>query len=129
MIVKSLVALLEGLFTVFKHLFKKSVTLQYPDERPNLPATFRGRHELSGCIGCGVCQQVCPCHAIYIEKDGKNVTSYKIDLRKCMFCGNCQYYCPVSAIKLKQDFELATGDEKDLLKELIRDKKEDEVIK
>ncbi len=116
---KSIKALLEGMFTVFKHLFKKSVTLQYPEELPNLPERFRGGHTLKGCIGCGICQQVCPCNAITIKKSGGKVTSYTINMRKCMFCGNCQYYCPVGAIKLGTDFELATDSNKELLNELI----------
>lgn len=118
-ILKSIKALLEGLFTVVKHLFKKSVTLQYPEERPVLPARFRGGHTLNGCIGCGICRQVCPCNAITIKKDEKKVTSYTINLRRCMFCGNCQYYCPVGAIKMGTNFEPAADCNNDLLKELI----------
>ena len=118
---KSIKALLEGLFTVFKHLFKKSVTLQYPEERPNLPKKFRGGHTLSGCIGCGICQQVCPCRAINITKDNNQVVSYTINLRQCMFCGNCQYYCPVNAIKMEQNFELGTDSNDDLIKELVKE--------
>ena len=116
---KSIKALLEGMFTVFKHLFKKSVTLQYPEEHPSLPERFRGRHTLKSCIGCGICRQVCPCNAITIKKSGGKVTSYTINMRKCMFCGNCQYYCPVGAIKMGADFELATDSNKELLNELI----------
>ncbi len=125
----SIKALGEGILTVFKHLFKKPVTLQYPEEHPVIPEKFRGGHKLNGCIGCGICQQVCPCSAITIKKENNNVISYKINLRHCMFCGNCQYYCPVSAIKLEKEFELATDNNSDLEKELVRDKEESEAKK
>ena len=32
-IIRSLVSLIEGHLTVFKHLFMKSVTVQYPEKR------------------------------------------------------------------------------------------------
>ena len=35
-------AILQGLSITFAHLFKKSVTLQYPEERHVLPKRYRG---------------------------------------------------------------------------------------
>ncbi|CCZ50520.1 nADH-quinone oxidoreductase subunit I [Acinetobacter sp. CAG:196] len=103
--------LFAGLFTVFKHLFKRPVTLEYPEKKRELNDNFRGKPVVEGCIGCGICQKVCPTGAISFTKDenGK-VSSYTVDLKKCMFCGNCEYYCPKGAIKLTQEYELATDD-------------------
>ena len=103
--------LFAGLFTVFKHLFKSPVTLEYPEKKRELNDNFRGKPVVEGCIGCGICQKVCPTGAISFTKDenGK-VSSYTVDLKKCMFCGNCEYYCPKGAIKLTQEYELATDD-------------------
>ena len=103
--------LFAGLFTVFKHLFKGPVTLEYPEKKRELNDNFRGKPVVEGCIGCGICQKVCPTGAISFTKDenGK-VSSYTVDLKKCMFCGNCEYYCPKGAIKLTQEYELATDD-------------------
>ena len=103
--------LFEGLFTVFKHLFKRPVTLEYPEKKRELNDNFRGKPVVKGCIGCGICQKVCPTGAISFTKDenGK-VSSYTVDLKKCMFCGNCEYYCPKGAIKLTKEYELATDD-------------------
>lgn len=100
-----------GLFTVFKHLFKRPVTLEYPKKKRELNDNFRGKPVVEGCIGCGICQKVCPTGAISFTKDenGK-VSSYTVDLKKCMFCGNCEYYCPKGAIKLTKEYELATDD-------------------
>lgn len=112
-------ALLEGLFTVLKHLFMRPVTLEYPEKKRFQSDAFRGKPSVkigeNGCVGCGVCKKVCPSGAINYEKDenGK-VISYTFDLNKCIFCGNCMYYCPHSAITLGQNFELGTADKSEL---------------
>ena len=104
-----------GLWTVFKHLFKKPVTLEYPEKKRVLNGNFRGKPQVSGCIGCGICKKVCPSGAISFAKDenGK-VYSYKFDLRKCIFCGNCSFYCPKGAIRMGDEYELACADASEL---------------
>lgn len=111
----SVVALFESLIMVFKHLYKKPVTLEYPEKKRTLPQAFRGKPVVSGCIGCGICKKVCPSGAISYRKnlEGK-VLSYTIDLKKCIFCGNCASYCPKGAIKMSDEYELATEDESNL---------------
>lgn len=117
---KYLVALVQGHLTVFKHLFKKPVTLEYPEKKNVLNDKFRGEHALvtdeNGklkCTACGTCQRVCPSFGtieIQKEKDenGKLYPkNYTIDLGKCIFCGNCVQYCPFDAIKMTKKYELA----------------------
>jgi [FeFe] hydrogenase (group B1/B3) len=62
------------------------------------------------CVNCGICQQVCPYHAIIkipvpceeacpvgaISKDANG--KERIDYDKCIFCGNCMRECPFGAM-------------------------------
>lgn len=118
--IKYLVALVLGHLTVFKHIFKSPVTLEYPEKKVTLNDKFRGEHALvtdeSGklkCTACGTCQRVCPSFGtIEIEKDkneeGKFYPkNYSIDMGKCIFCGNCVQYCPFGAIIMTKKYELA----------------------
>ena len=101
--------LLLSMLTVFKHLFKKPVTLEYPEKRIIPPENFRGKPFVKDCIKCMTCIKVCPSGAIKIEGD-----KFNIDLNKCIFCGNCTYYCPVKAIRMGASYELASKDKQDL---------------
>ena len=115
-LIKSLKATVDGLLTVFKHLFKRPVTLEYPEKKVELNDKFRGKIKVKGCIGCGICVKVCPSGAICFEKDASGkVHSYKVDLKKCIFCGNCKFYCPVKAISMTKEYELATADKTNLV--------------
>lgn len=93
-----------SLFTVFKHLFKRPVTLEYPEKKYPVNEYFRGKPVVSpDCIKCGTCMRVCPSEAIKIYDN-----NFVIDMKKCIFCGNCSFYCPKAAIKMSKDYELAT---------------------
>jgi NADH-quinone oxidoreductase subunit I len=102
--------LLKGLSVTQRNWFRKSVTLEYPEEKTPQSHRFRGLHALrrypngeERCIACNLCEAVCPACAITIEaeprEDGqRRTTRYEIDLFKCIFCGFCEESCPVDAI-------------------------------
>ena len=99
-----------SLYTVFKHLFKRPVTLEYPEKKIPVNEYFRGKPVVNPeCSRCATCMRVCPTGAIKIQEK-----EFKIDLKKCIFCGNCSFYCPKSAIKMSDVYELASS-EKDSL--------------
>jgi len=63
----------KGLKITMKNMFKPSVTLEYPDERPDIPPGYRGVPTLvkdpngrEKCVSCQLCEFVCPPKAIRI---------------------------------------------------------------
>ena len=113
----SLWELFKGLSVTRKKLTAKKITVQYPEEKTPQSPRFRGLHALrrypSGeerCIGCKLCEAVCPALAITIDTDERDdgtrrTTRYDIDLFKCIFCGFCEEACPVDAIVETRNFE------------------------
>ena len=109
--------LVKGLAVTGRHFFARKVTVQYPEEHTPQSPRFRGLHALrrypngeERCIGCKLCEAVCPALAIKIEvaerDDGtRRTTQYDIDLVKCIFCGFCEEACPVDAIVETRVFE------------------------
>lgn len=109
--------LLKGLSLTGKRFASKKFTIQYPEEKTPQSPRFRGLHALrrypSGeerCIGCKLCEAVCPALAITIDteerEDGsRRTTRYDIDLFKCVYCGFCEESCPVDAIVETRVFE------------------------
>ena len=117
-----------GMYLTFKYMFKKKATLNYPYEKGPLSPRFRGQHALrryaSGeerCIGCKLCEAICPAQAITIEAQereddlSRRTTRYDIDMTKCIYCGLCQEACPVDAIVEGSNFEFATETHEELL--------------
>lgn len=73
-------AIISGLGTTLGHFAKTvfggpqaKVTQYFPEERPELPANYRGVHRLNRdeegrvkCVACYMCSTACPAHCIDI---------------------------------------------------------------
>ena len=93
---------------------KRAASIQYPNERRDYPARYRGRHRLTlyndggvKCTSCFLCATACPAKCIYIEPaehDDPEVEKfphrYEIDTLLCIYCGYCVEACPVDAIRM-----------------------------
>lgn len=127
-IAETATTIFEGMAITFSHLFRKPVTIQYPDriERPiaeTLPDRSRGflKVDMSICTACLACMNDCPidCIKIVAVKDeatkGRVMTQFDIDEAKCMYCGLCTEPCPTGAIHFTREFERATENIADLV--------------
>lgn len=122
-----LLEIVEGMALTFKTMITPAVTRQYPTVKRKPFAGSRGLHYMDRdddgkkerCIGCGLCEAVCPAKAIAVvtvpgaERE-KLVAAYELDLLRCVFCGFCVDACPVNAIKMTPEFELACYSRKDV---------------
>ena len=101
----------KGLLLTGRYLFKRKITVMYPEEKTPKSVRFRGLHALrrypngeERCIACKLCEAICPAQAITIEagprrNDGtRRTTRYDIDMVKCIYCGFCEESCPVDSI-------------------------------
>jgi len=107
-------------------MFRKQVTLQYPEERPQIPPYYRGVPTLvkdpngrEKCVSCQLCEFVCPPKAIRItpmeiseeDEDTAHVEKapqeFEINMLRCIYCGFCEEVCPEEAIFLQDDFSLS----------------------
>ena len=101
---------------------ERPITLQYPDQRPDVRPGYRGKHVYvkAKCISCRMCMRVCPVNCIEMDIEGKGkdaivhsykiyaiVHSYKIDFTRCMFCNSCSEICPTDCLWLSDEFDLS----------------------
>jgi NADH-quinone oxidoreductase subunit I len=124
---------LVGMRLTWKRLFIPAVTLQYPEERWQLPPNSRMQLfvNMDDCIGCAQCERACPVNCITIDtvkaipEDVKetstghkirlHVTKFDIDMAKCCYCNLCTYPCPTECIYMTPSFEDSAPDRFNLL--------------
>jgi len=117
--------IVRGLMTTMKHLVAPPVTLEYPEQRPEIPPGYRGVPTLvkdpngrEKCVSCQLCEFVCPPKAIRITPGEiasdastahveKAPQAFDIDMLRCIYCGLCQEVCPEEAIWLQNQYSMS----------------------
>jgi len=116
-----------GMLITLKHFFSKNITIQYPEEKIQLPERERNRLyvNIDDCIGCDQCAKACPVNCIEIvtikivpgdivgktgvtsqgKKKALFVPKFTIDFAKCCYCQLCVFPCPTECIYMTPVFE------------------------
>lgn len=103
----------------------KPVTYLYPDKPLPVKEVSRGMLSLDiqACIGCELCQRICPSNAITMQKVDPNAAHFKsnarneapaVDFAKCIFCGLCMQICPTNALHHTHKYDISSSDKKAL---------------
>lgn len=112
-------AIFSGMWITIKHLFRRPVTIKYPEQVREMAPVWRGQHVLKRdeigaerCTACGLCALACPAEAITmvaaerkkgeekLYREEKYASIYEINMLRCIFCGLCEEACPKEAIFL-----------------------------
>jgi len=127
------IGILKGLGITMRNMLRGSMTVQYPEQRLELPErarwTVTPRFNEDGtpkCTACLICVRECPDHVLRLESStkeegGKHIDSYVYELGACMMCGLCVEACPFDAIEMSHEYELATRSRDDLVRVLLAD--------
>jgi NADH-quinone oxidoreductase subunit I len=129
--------IIQGLVETARNFFgsytekDRLVTVQYPEERYELPEASRnfpfllydGADPEAGlrCVACQICEKECPPRCIHIEKSKDKKPDFvgkpqaypavfNIDVSVCMSCQICVEVCPFDAIRMDKVYELSTDD-------------------
>ncbi len=111
----------------FRNLMRRPITVRYPTVKRVYPDRFRGILALTydpetgeeNCIGCRLCEYICPPQVIKVEMlkaEKRNwAKTFTLELYSCEFCELCVQVCPTDAIVMLRSFDLATADRRELL--------------
>ncbi len=125
-------SIIAGLVVTFRHMFRRKDTLQYPEQKRVFGPRYRGVPVLvkdqdgrEKCVGCYMCQFVCPPLAINIEaaeyppghelhQVEKYAKKFEINMLRCIYCGLCEEACPEEAIFMSKTY-VVTGLSRELM--------------
>ncbi len=109
------------------NLIRRPVTVHYPDKTRAYPDRYRGLLALTydketgeeNCIGCRLCEYICPPQVIKVEMlkaEKRNYAKvFTLELYACEFCELCVQVCPTDAIIMMKSFDMSTADRRELL--------------
>jgi NADH-quinone oxidoreductase subunit I len=109
------------------NLFRRPITVHYPDVKRQYPDRYRGLLALTydretgeeNCIGCRLCEYICPPQVIKVEMlkgEKRNYAkTFTLELYACEFCELCVQVCPTDAIIMCRSFDLPVTDRRELL--------------
>ena len=122
---------LVGFATTLQHMFRKPITVNYPDQKVPMFPKYRGkqvldaRRERPGEVrGLRTLRRGLPGRRHLSRsrrerrhRDGRPAVRgvYQIHKTRCIFCGYCEEACPVSAIFMGKDYELAVYSKQDFI--------------
>ena len=120
-------AVLRAMGATARNLFRKPITVHYPTTQRQYPSRYRGLLALTydketgeeNCIGCRLCEYVCPPAVIKVEMlkaEKRNYAkTFTLELYACEFCELCVQVCPTDAIVMMKSFDLSTSDRREML--------------
>ncbi len=123
---------LRALSLSVRNLFRTPTTVEYPEVRrvraPRIRASFALVHDAEGdeaCIGCLMCERICPSAVISIKQAVKRESphtgkkrgyadDFTLDLQACIICELCVQVCPEDAIIMTREQEQPGYEREDL---------------
>lgn len=117
----------KALWYTLKQMFSPTFTMNYPEEKWEPPAIFRGRPVLveddgqERCVACGLCARACPPLAISMQasesEDPKEryPNFFEINMLRCIYCGFCEDVCPEEAIVMSKDYDIVFESREDAI--------------
>lgn len=131
----------KGMGLTLARLFSRSITVQYPTERYDVPERSRQTLELTRhedgrlkCRACMLCVKACPDDLIDIptstDKEGRTIIdSWTWESCACMLCALCVEACPFDALRTGRDYENAVYVFERLLRTMASDEVADKPAK